>query len=285
MVYYFISSLKQVPPALILTATFLLPLSYAAKANASGAEDHFIQETERGQIDWVKGVVRSKGATYESATDNSANVAVKKMKTLRLAKIEAMRNIIETMKSIRVDSSSTIGNYMEGSSYIRKKMHEIVRAAKVIEKNPLDDGGMEITIELPLKGLLMETMIQGGSDVKLPARGEELYTGLIIDARGLELKPALSPKVLNEYGRAVFSTSVVKRGALLSRGLVAYSSKVEYAERSSRVADRPLLIRALRKSGLNGVNLVISREDEAKIKDPSSNMSWLAECRVILLID
>ena len=281
----FTSSLKTFLPAFIISALFFLSLSHRAEANIFGTEDLVIQETETGQIDWVKGVVRSKGAVNEDVPDNTNNVAVKKMKTLRQAKIDAMRNMIETIKLIKVDSSSTVGNYMEGSSFIRKRMHSIVKRARIVDKNPLSEGGMEVEIELPLKGLLTETMIQSSSDVEITKSGEELYTGLIVDAKGLDINPALSPKILNEHGREVFSASIVKRDTLLNKGLVSYSSKISFAETNSRIGDKPLIIRALRKSGINGTSVVISLADAAKVRNPSINLTWLTECRVIIVID
>lgn len=285
MNYLNISSLKRTPLAIILSIVFLLTLSSSVMADLFGSEDLVIQKTDTGEIDWVKGVIRSKGTVSESSPDNTNNSAVKSMKTLRQAKVNAMRNIVETMKSVRVDSGSTIGNYMAGSDYIRKRVHEVVKKAKITEKDELSEGGMEVEIELPLKGLLTETMIQSSSDVELPTGGEELYTGLVIDATGLDLNPALSPKILNEYGKEVFGSSFAKRQALLNKGLVAYSSKVSFAEASGRVADKPLIIRAIRKSGMNGSNVVISAEDAAKVRNPSSNQGWLAECRVIIVTD
>ena len=266
-------------------AILLFSAAFPVQAGILGADDTIIEKTEYGEIDWVSGIIRAKGAVEEAPGDATTNVAVKKLKILRMAKMNAMRNIIEGMKSIRVDAGSTIGNYMEGSDYIRKKMHAIVRKAKIVEKNDISDGGIEIGIELPLKGLLMETMIQNSSDVEISISGEELYTGLVVDATGLDINPALSPKIVDENGREIFGASYAKRGALLAKGLVAYSSKVSYAETDSRVADNPLIVRGLRKSGIHGTNVVISREDGAKIKNTDSNLNWLTECRVIIVID
>lgn len=269
----------------MVAAIFVLSLSPLAMAGFFSSEDIIIQQTETGQIDWVKGVIRSKGAVYETLGDTAKNKAVENMKTLRQAKIEAMRNMIETMKTIRVDSSSTIGQQMEESGYVRKRMHEVVKKAKIVDKSHLSGGGIEIEIELPLKGFLTEIMIQSSSKVDISTGGELLYTGLIIDAGGINLNPALSPKILSDSGKEVFSADIVKRGALIASGLVGYSSDISYAETSSRVADKPLIVRALRRSGANGSDVVISAEDASRIRKLSGNLNWLTECRVILVID
>jgi len=269
----------------ILPVILLLGMALPAQTDELGTDDTLVEITGFGETDWVSGTIRARGVVEEGVSGNTTNVAVNKLKTLRKAKIKAMRNAIEAMKSIRIDAGATIGNYMEGSEYIRKKMHGIMKKSRIVEKKELSQGGIEVEIELPIQGLLMETMVQYSGDIEISTSGEELYTGLIVDTTGLNVNPALSPRIINENGREIFSASYAERSIMLSEGLVGYSSNVSFAEVDSRVADDPLVVNALRRSGTQGTDIVISREDAAKILAKGSNLSWLKECRVIIIID
>jgi hypothetical protein len=71
----------------------------------------------------------------------------------------------------------------------------------------------------------------------------------------------------------------------VKEGMVGYLKDPVAAQTNPRVADKPLLVKALKVSGDARVDMVISNADAATLQSASQNMSMLEKCRVIILVD
>lgn len=288
---YYGSIIKKVTCATSFTATLillLLTLSFGpAKAALFDQDSPLIEKKLKGEIDWQRGLIRASGTStaISSPADVSNNIAVKRVAVMRSARIDAMRNILDVIKTIRVDSDTNVEMYMIASDFVRNKLHETIRKAQVINKKYISDDGIEITIELPILGSFIETMIPDTGGITVTTIGTEQETGMIIDATGLGAKPALSPRILDDSGRELYGASYIKRDYFLSKGLVAYYTELDDARDSARVASNPITIKAIRSSGPESTDLVISRADAKRLKSSSSNHSWLEKGNVIIVID
>jgi len=67
------------------------------------------QEGEAGKIDWANGYIISYG--YGTAKP-SLNKPRARISSIRAAKIEAMRNLLETVKGISIDSRTLVRDFM-----------------------------------------------------------------------------------------------------------------------------------------------------------------------------
>lgn len=271
----------------LLLALFITFLPGPAKAGLFDRDSPLIEKKLKGEIDWERGLIRASGtsAATPSADDLSGNVAVKRLAIMRSAKIDAMRNILDVIKTIRVDSDTNVEMYMISSDFIRNKLHETIRKAQVIDKKYISNDGLELTIELPMLGSFIETMIPDTGGLTVDVLGTEQESGIIIDASGLGAKPALSPRVLDDRGRELYGASYIKRDHFLSKGLVAYRSKLDDAINSARVGSNPIIINAIRSTGPGRSDLLISKADAKKLKSSSSNLSCLEKGNVIIVLD
>jgi len=279
-----ISSVRFSPLLLALLFTFS---PGPAKAGLFDQESPLIEKKLKGEIDWERGLIRASGTSAAIPVDDnlSGNIAVKRLAVMRSAKIDAMRNILDVIKTIRVDSTTNVESYMVSSDFIRNKLHEIIRKAQVINKKYISNDGLELTIELPMLGSFIETMIPDTGGLAVDTIGTEQESGIIIDASGLGAKPALSPRILDDSGRELYGASYIKRDYFLSKGLVAYRSKLDDARNSARVASNPIIINAIRSTGPGSSDLVISKDDAKRLKTSSSILSWLEKGNVIIVLD
>jgi hypothetical protein len=258
-----------------------------AKAGLFDRDSPLIEKKLKGEIDWERGLIRASGTSAAIPSSNSAkdNIAVKRLAVMRSAKIDAMRNILDVIKTIRVDSSTNVESYMISSDFVRNKLHETIRKAQVINKKYISDDGLELTIELPILGSFIETMIPDTGGLAVTTIGTEQESGIIIDATGLGAKPALSPRILDASGREFYGASYIKRDYFLSKGLVAYRTELDDARNSARVAGNPIIIKAIKSTGPGSSDLVISRADAKRLKTGSSTHSWLEKGNVIIVLD
>jgi hypothetical protein len=100
------------------------------------------------------------------------------------------------------------------------------------------------------------------------------YTGLVIDASGFEVNPAMCPEIMfgggmEDGGQKIYGIGSVDRDQLGSRGVATYFSSVTGASSDPRVGDNPLVIQALGIEERNGVltgHPIISPEDAERIR-------------------
>ena len=272
------------------TLLLLLLLTFSSGPAEAGLFDQdspLIEKKLNGEIDWERGLIRASGTSAAIPSPDNAkdNIAVKRLAVMRAAKIDAMRNILDVIKTIRVDSSTNVESYMISSDFVRNKLHETIRKAQVINKKYISDSGLELTIELPILGSFIETMIPDTGGLVVTTIGSEQETGMIIDATGLGAKPALSPRILDDSGRELYGASFIKRDYFLSKGLVAYRTNLDDARNSARVAGNPIIIKAIRSTGSGSSDLIISRADAKRLRTNSSNHSWLEKGNVIIVLD
>jgi hypothetical protein len=127
---------------------------------------------------------------------------------------------------------------------------------------------------------------------KAPARAEENldlkkldYTGLIIDARKLGLRPALVPKILNEKGELVYSSQSVGQQDIVRMGLVGYAKDVNAAARNQRVTADPVVVNGLNATGEKKTDVVISNRDAQVVLTTAPYTGYLKNGRVMVVYD
>jgi hypothetical protein len=108
---------------------------------------------------------------------------------------------------------------------------------------------------------------------------------LVIDSRGLSVRPAMAPKLLDEDGREVYGSAFVSQEWATKYGIVGYVKDLDSAKKNDRVTANPLVVKALKNSGSGESDLVISNADAQALKDVSKNLSFLEQCRVLIVVD
>jgi hypothetical protein len=136
----------------------------------------------------------------------------------------------------------------------------------------------------------IETRAQ--TPTKAPARAEENldlkkldYTGLIIDARKLGLRPALVPKILNEKGELVYSSQSVGQRDIIRMGLVGYAKDVNAAARNQRVTADPVVVNGISATGEKKTDVVVSNRDAQLILTTAPYTGYLKNGRVMVVYD
>ena len=102
-----------------------------------------------------------------------------------------------------------------------------------------------------------------------------VYTGLIVDARGTGAKPAMVPLLVDESGKEVYGSVFVSREYAVQQGVCMYAGDLTNSEQHPRVGPKPLVVKGLRTFGGRNCDIVISNADAAKLMDVSANLSFL----------
>jgi hypothetical protein len=278
--------------SLIIAMILVCSLSGNASAQLTGTVSDVEQTAgASGEIDWSTGVLTAVGIGVPPA--QQADAAQAQAMTERAAEVLAYRNLLEAVKGVQVDSTATAGNIILPSDVLRAEVNGIIQGATVIDKKYVSDGSVEVTMGIRLMGALAEILLPKKpstppadlTGAPAPDGPGQLYTGLIVDARGLGVKPAIAPKILNEEGKEVYGSSWFDRDFAVREGTVGYLKDPVQARTNPRVSDNPLMVKAIRVAGDARVDVVINNADAALLHSTAQNLSMLQKCKVIILVD
>jgi hypothetical protein len=218
---------------------------------------------------------------------------------LRAAQVDAYRNLLETVKGVQIDSTTTVKDFVVESDVINASVSGLVKGAAVVNKAYMSDGTVEVTVRMQLNGLVKAVIPQAMADDKKTDRKEhkpvafskkrapadEVYTGLVLDARGLKGRPAISPKIYDENGAEVYGTLIVSRKYAIEQGICGYARDVTSAQNNTRVTNNPLTVKAISAEGASMTEFKISNDDAKQIRSAKDNLNFLQKCRVMIVLD
>lgn len=228
-----------------------------------------------GAVNWQSQIVK---ATGSGAPDLKAqNPAQARLGALKAAELDALRNLLAQVKGIQISAGKTVGEAM-AKDEVKGKVEGLVRGYKVVAKRYFSDQGVEVDVEVPL-GLLTDALVDLPAEkVLVKAEGEKKATGLVIDARGLSVTPALAPRLLDEGGKQLYGADYLSSETRKSSGVAAYVASLDEARKCMRAGDRPLVLKAARAQGSD---LILAGDEVRKLTD--GNQSYLADGRVVIV--
>jgi hypothetical protein len=250
---------------------------------------NYVENFKNGTIDWTTGSATAKGISAPPAKPE--DMAQAQAQAKRTALIAAMRNLLEIIYGIRIDSHTVIKDLVLKSDVTRTQVEDYLQGVADIAY--MSEGPVEATVTVGLRDRFanlflpesikpIQTIEQEGA---LPRSQGGVYTGLVVDARGIRAKPAMSPKIVDEGGNELYGSSYVSRDYAVAQGMVGYAKDLAAAQENDRVGPSPLIIKGIRTAATGVSDIVISDADAAKIRREGENLSFLKRCRVMIILD
>ena len=131
--------------------TCVLVLALMLPAGPAAGE---MQESmgSKGYVDWGRMMVAAIGSGAPPA--QSVNPAQARAMAKRSAVVAARRNLLEVIQGVRVDSRTTVKDFMVVSDIIQSEVHGLLENARVLKTETFADGSVEATVGLALAGEL-----------------------------------------------------------------------------------------------------------------------------------
>jgi len=277
---------RMMKAALLMTG--LLMVASAARAQkdpASAADDAVVQKLAHGEINWSKKTVTATGSGASTLKDG--NVAQSRLMAERAAKLDALRNIVETIQGIQVTGARNAGDIMSNGE-VKTRVQGMAQGFKVVDTKYYSDGSVDVIVQMPIDENLTNALVEKPKPSAKPARklntdGPESYSGLVINARGLGVTPSMAPRVVDESGKEVYGAEIVSEKGLQQGGIASYAKIDDQAK--ERTGAKPMVIKALRLVDKSKTDVVIANGDADKLRDPNTNLSFLADGKVVILVD
>ena len=267
---------------LISLSILLLSLSFAQGV---------VTQLDKGSVNYSEQTISAIGIGF--VPQNAINAGQARRLALRIAKQDALRQLIEIVNGVTLTSETTMSGAMV-DDVISTKVRGFIRGARQNgDPKYLSDTSVEVEYLVPMSGI---------SDIMLPpltvpaaAPGEAAaaptsptaggITGVIIDARGLKARPAMAPRILDQNGNAVYGPGTYSREYAVTNGVAGYSKSLEAAEKDARVMGNTLIIKGVATAGTNRTDITVSNADVSKIDSANRSYSVLKDCRVLILLD
>ena len=255
---------------LVLGLLIIYNFSYSALA--------LIQKVGPGEMDWGKYKISAFGIGPKGSSAKGS---------LTEARKDAVKKLYETVLNLNLDCKTLVKDRLN-KSQLKKLENLISKEFKLLDKpRYTQSGDCEIDVELALPGKIMDLLLPpSGEKLKelasqnLPSNPAEAFTGLIIDASGLNFPLHLVPKIVNPNGEEIYGISWLERSWANTWGIVEYATA---GSDYHRVGDKPQYLKALKIAEDNCI-IVVSVDNLPNILT-AENLATLSRAKVILITD
>lgn len=252
-------------------------------------------DSTRTRVDWVKGSIISEnknriaindnGKTIDYETGNIISYSFARDISFNKSKENALLGAVNLINEIQIDPGTKIKDLIIRDRNIRLKISQYLHEYATYKENSAGYIDTSCTIELKL-GYLIDAIGINFPEEHFPQRDDidisTKYTSMIIDTRGLKIKPLLLPSIVNETGLEIYSRNNISGKDAVRHLAVSYTYSEIDAFKHKKAGSHPFFCTALK--ALNG-NPVVSDDDTKRFFSHKDNLTFLKKCRVIFIID
>ncbi|MBN1474411.1 MAG: hypothetical protein JW914_07340 [Syntrophaceae bacterium] len=251
-----------------------------------------VEKIGQGSINWTAGYVEAAGIGI--APDQTAAKINARPVALRAAKESASGYLLEMVKNVQVDSARKVKDFMLESDAVNAQINGIIQRAVIADQLYMPDGTVEVKIRVPLYGELSNVILPAAfarMNLKNEASSASaapptvMYSGIVVDARGIRIRPVMIPKIFDEAGKEIYGLASVDIQYAVRQGVSGYVRDLEAAKQNQRVAVNPLTVKGLKTTGAGKTDIIISNADAAQIKNAVQSELLLKQCRVLIVAD
>lgn len=252
-------------------------------------------------LDLVKNWVVARGSYPISGLFSMSNREYIEKKAVE----NAIQNLIEESLFLRVDGGKRLSDFTENNIELKEKIREQIKTTvnhlhyRIFTMR----GVLQVTSAVKYKGagsilnVVYPYLIEAETSTLPPEaltspyptiESENIeiygnYTGLIIDARGFKIEPAINPLILDEKGNQLLGGLATFDIKLLNKdGKVDYFSAPKLAQGDARTGKNPLYIKAIKAD--RNCYPIVSAADGYRILEEDKKTGFLNKLAVSIII-
>jgi hypothetical protein len=179
------------------------------------------------------------------------------------------------------------------SDVVDTQVNGLVKSAIVADYQYMSDGTAEVKLRIPLYGnlakIIMPLTMAIPQAAPIPSASEVpehvVCTGIVVDARGIQARPAMLPRIFDEDGKEVYGSANVDLEYAIKEGMSGYVHDFTAAQSNQRAGVNPITVKAVGTSGTGKSDITISNADAQKIRSSAESASFLNQCKVMIVLD
>ena len=257
-----------------------------------------------GTIAWGTGDIT---VLQEVTVDETGSDQTLSPLAVRKAVSRARKQMLDMVLSTRIDGRQTVSAYLSGDSELAVQVRGLIQNS-LFQGPALFGPSGTVRVSERFRGQLAELVLpmtiqfQSGIPPRLSTSsapgmslsdnapeevgsGTRGYTGVVVDARGLKITPALAPIIYGQDGFAAYGPYLVSRTNAVNKGVAVYSVTDNADVLDERAGLRPLMVRALSAYGSWRTDMIISSSDARLIRAVAKSGTIADGCRVVILVD
>ena len=267
--------------AALICALTLPGLARAVSPTMDGLErfDSVTETVDVAAIDWTRRALTATASAQSNAGALGANRrSVESEARSRLAPL-----FLEAARDVRVSSALTAGDLLAGEDSLARLLDKEVSSWHVVETRYYSSGKVEVDGELALDRWLRPALRSLAEAPDARKGAASAATGLVIDARGLTMRPALAPQILSPKGEVLYSIAQLSQRTAADQSLVQYVTDPADPRAVELAGKSPLFFRA---DGVRArCDLVLTAEDAERLRAVEGVESLLATAPVVIVGD
>jgi hypothetical protein len=291
---------SRLTSVIVIISLLLLFTGIGICQDKAGASD-LVDKVGQGSINWSAGYIEAVGigATPEKLASkiNARPIA------LRAAQKDALNNLLEIIKNVQVDSEKLVKDFTAGDNVTDTQINTLMKKSLIDDYQYMPGGKTEVRLRMSLYGDFARTIMPlamakppaaPATVASVPALADKTssspsapvsYTGIVIDARGIQARPAMLPKIFDEDGKEVYGLAKVDLEYAVKQGMSGYVREFTAAQSHQRVGANPITVKAVGASGTGKSDIIISNADAQKIRSSAESASFLNQCKVVIVLD
>ncbi len=304
--------MKKICFLIIVLVVALSPFNVYAQSNSSLADEKFNRVNK-----WLNQEKLSMtGSLNQAFMDNyiimegeglpskdAKTPGQKRLTATRAAEIVAYRNLAQFLDGVAIAGDASIKEMALNYEVVRVAVSGFVKGAHVVYKeyNEKDEVALALVKvgmtgpgsfgEMMYKKVLGDpniekkivTPVKPFENIKTVS-ADARFDGMIIDATGLNFRPALINRIFTLKGEALYDPSKVSQKILIEKGCGEYTNSVAKARNAleSRGVKNPLVVKAAGTS--NPTDLQVADDDAVKIFSADQKAGFLADAKVAFVL-
>ena len=213
---------------------------------------------------------------------------------------DAQRRLAEAAEEVRVEGETTVKMNTLADDTVRTSVAATLKGAQIVDEKWNNEGYYEVTMQVSIFGVggLAQAVMPKPADppiafptpspvqpsptnpsttVKITVSGG--YTGVIVDCRGFNLNPVMSPVIKDSSGVKLYGHQNLDYDMVIRDGMASYAHDMSQA---TRAGSNPLVIKAERLDDHNA-NPVLSVTDGNRMLLENNSAGFLSKTAVVFL--
>lgn len=224
------------------------------------------QSNLRSEIDYNRGVVRATVVLPGNVDDEKATkIGVE-------AAVETLSDAnLKPIKKSKVGDKRSVKAILKTQNF-KKEVKDVSAEVKVV------------SVEIPTSSVTTIEIIGKPAPAPPPLKNfnATAYTGVIFDARNLNILPCVSIKVMDEEERMVYGPEIPESEYIRDTGICGWVREVNTARPVIRIGDNPLIVK-VKKIKEDG-SFIISNIDAQKVIAVEKEREVLKKGRVVVAV-
>ncbi|MEE2749922.1 MAG: hypothetical protein VX519_00705 [Myxococcota bacterium] len=241
-----------------------------------------IETVAGGEINWTQGVL------YVRASAVPGPSGAEDFKTTEQA---ARHKLVATLQSlgkqVRVESDRLCIDLMANADASSRALEEGLKEGRghwrVVETRYHASGRVELEAELSLVEWIRPALVGSGEGEREAAANPGRSSGLLVDARGLDVDPVFAPRLVSHTGEVLYDFGALSASRSVGRAPAMWVDDPVTGGLAKRVGASPLVLLAdgLTRKG----DLILSKRDSARVAAIAAGADLLAAAPVAIIVD